>query len=224
MIISYFFYVIVFFVLPLYVAAVLQQTLHGVSEISLSVYLNSYFTAALRIGVWSVLFPAVLIVWIKNDLLTLITWGLIYLLVSFAYSFSDMYTTVNGNNIIQNIPFILFAVTNGLAVLSGIFLCRRLAEYKYGEKISGGVFSSIAGLLKLDLAKFHYRMLGLKTQNLFLIFGSLGFVLVLTLLKGMDANSVVISKIYVAVFFPLLFSFNQYDLIKIDTESGMADI
>ena len=132
-----------------------------------------------------------------------------------------MYTSGEGSAPISALPVILSIVLNASAIVFGIRTRKKLTEYEYNEKISNGIFSAIAGALKLELSKFHYKMLGLKTQNLLLIFGSLGFALTLKLLSGMDANYAVISKIYAAVFFPLLFSFNQYSLIAVDIESGM---
>lgn len=220
LIICYFIYVIAFYFFPLYLTALFQQIVHGRDNIVLPEYLNSFIHSIARTGVWTIVLPIFLIIWLKNDLLTLVIWSLIYFSISSASFISEQFQTIDGN-LLSGLPLIISVTINILALTGGIIISRKLTEYEYNEKISGGIFSFLAGTLKFDLSKFHYKMLGLKTQNLFFIFGTLGFAFILSMFRGLDVNSVVISKIYVAVFFPLLFSFNQYNLIAVDIESGM---
>ncbi|HEX2962009.1 MAG TPA: hypothetical protein VHO43_09480, partial [Ignavibacteriales bacterium] len=132
-----------------------------------------------------------------------------------------LYKTGDGSTPLSTVPLIANIAVSILTIGGGFIISRRLTEYDYNEKISGGIFPYIAHKLRFVLSEFHYKMLGLKTQSLYLIFGLLGFAFVLSLTAGMGANNTVISKIYVAVFFPLLFSFNQYNLLAVDIESGM---
>jgi hypothetical protein len=108
-----------------------------------------------------------------------------------------------------------------LAVFGGVILTHNLTKYNYNEKISDGILSLLARKLKFELSEFHFKMLGFKTQSLYLILGTLGFIFMVNIINGMNSSTIVITKIFVGVFFPLLFSLNQYNLIAVDIESGM---
>lgn len=220
----YIVYLTVFNIIPLYLTALLQQLLNSHSGIDLQYYLTSYASAAWEAGFWPVLLSVIIIVWLKNDLLTLLVWAGFYLVTKGASAVLSMYKTSDGTNPFSGVPLIINSVLLLLTIVTGVIICRRLTEYEYNEKISGGIFAFIAGRLRFELSKFHYRMLGLKTQSLYLIFGSAGFILTLSFMSGMGADNTVICKIFSAVFLPLMFSFNQYNLVAVDLESGMAAV
>ncbi|MGE5682014.1 MAG: hypothetical protein ACM34K_14185, partial [Bacillota bacterium] len=217
---SYFIYFVVFNVMPLYLTAFVQNMVNGAAAFHLSDYLIAAVSTALRIGFWPIALSVILIVWIKNDLMTLIVWTIVYLIITAISAISGLYRTGSGNTPLSAVPLVVNTVIFLFTLAGGFLISRRLTEYEYNEKISGGIFPYIAHKLGFVLSEFHYKMIGLKTQSLYLIFGLLGFVFVLSLISGMGANSTVISKMYVAVFFPLLFSFNQYNLLAVDIESG----
>ncbi|MGE5353929.1 MAG: hypothetical protein ACM3S2_19265 [Ignavibacteriales bacterium] len=218
---TYFIYFLVFNVLPLYMTAFVQNIVNSSSAFHFSDYLMALVSTALRAGFWPIVLSVILIVWIKNDLMTLILWTAVYFIITAISVISGLYKTGDGSTPLSLIPLLTNVVITLLTLTGGFFISRRLTEYEYNEKISGGIFPFIAHKLGRVLSEFHYKMLGLKTQSLYLIFGLLGFAFVLSLTEGMGANNTVISKIYVAVFFPLLFSFNQYNLLAVDIESGM---
>ncbi|HEX2866283.1 MAG TPA: hypothetical protein VHO03_04535 [Ignavibacteriales bacterium] len=218
---AYFIYFAVFNAAPLYLTAFVQTIVNSSSAFYFSDYFNALLSTAFRAGLWPIALSLILIVWIKNDLLALIVWTAVYLTVTAISVISGLYKTGEGNAPLSAVPLIASSVISLLTFAGGFLISRRLTEYEYNEKISGGIFSLIAHKLGFVLSEFHYKMLGLKTQSLYLIFGLLGFVFVLSLTEGMGANNTVISKMYVAVFFPLLFSFNQYNLLAVDIDSGM---
>ncbi|MCU7492984.1 MAG: hypothetical protein HF312_08710 [Ignavibacteria bacterium] len=218
---TYFIYFVVFNVLPLYLTAFVQNIISSTSAFQFSDYIFALLSTALRAGFWPIVLSVILIVWIKNDLMTLIAWTAVYLMVTAISVISGLYKTGDGSTPLSTVPLIANIAVSILTIGGGFIISRRLTEYDYNEKISGGIFPYIAHKLRFVLSEFHYKMLGLKTQSLYLIFGLLGFAFVLSLTAGMGANNTVISKIYVAVFFPLLFSFNQYNLLAVDIESGM---
>ncbi|MGE5499899.1 MAG: hypothetical protein ACM3Q2_17635, partial [Syntrophothermus sp.] len=173
----------------------LQQYLESPININFTDYLFGFFSIFIKIGFWPILLGIILIVWIKNDLLTLIAWMVVYLIIMGFVFVSEMTQANDGNIFISVSPTSIILSLSLLAVFGGVILTHNLTKYNYNEKISDGIFSLLARKVKFELSAFHFKMLGFKTQSLYLILGTLGFVFMVNIINGMNSSTIVITKI-----------------------------
>jgi hypothetical protein len=83
------------------------------------------------------------------------------------------------------------------------------------------LFARIAYNSGQFLSSFHLSMLDFSTSKTNTIFTVIGFLLIMILLRIPNLKLIILLKIYLGAFLPILFSFNQHNLINIDIKTGM---
>lgn len=223
LLLAYAIFFCVFFTVPVYAVSVLQQYLSGVVHINYMQY-----TIAL-VQVIAISFPAIitaiaLFIWIKNEIFALLVWMLLYSSAALIMLIISMIQTNTSSSLNILVKLGFYTLVNVGTMLIGWYLSKRLTRYEYAERIRGGVFAFISRKLHLPLSASHYGMIGLRTQNLYLIFGLAGLAFLLVQFLAANAQTIIIAKIYCAVLMPVLFSLNQYSTIRIDITSGMLPV
>jgi len=116
----------------------------------------------------------------------------------------------------------LWLISVGAAVAVGRFLGGQISQVEFSEPYHEGILARMSRLLGLDLSMHHYKMMGLTSQKILMIFSAAWLILIIALARNPVADLSVLTKLYLGAVLPLMFSFNQYFLVKIDIDAGMT--
>lgn len=232
LVICYLLYFLLGLVIPIYGVALLQQLIYAPSNVNLGVFiikilsgLTGYTLIWIVISLW-------LNIRFRNDLILLLLFAVIYG-VSFIINLLTKGILFNqfwwidtlGNRVIVVLPIeSIFGWLNliTISILIGVYISKRLLIINLTELYRKGIFAKIAEKFKAYLSMYHYNMIGLLSQRIITFFSVIGLIFVIFLVQIKTANLMILANLYIGVFVPILFSFNQYHLIKIDKEAGMV--
>ena len=172
-----------------------------------------------------------LFVWLRNDFVVLIIIIPAYLFSILLNVFSDglyfnqhwidnIFLSKNSSNLILNHFFFwLFIIL--ITILIGNFLIKKIPFIDFFPPYRTGLFARLANFFKTYLSKHHLNMMGLANQKILTIFSLLGLIFIIYIIRNPNAQMIVLAKIYLGAFIPILFSFNQFYIIEIDRDAGM---
>lgn len=231
MVASYLLFFFLLFILPTYGTALTQQLVYAPRNVRWWVFLMKVLSGVFGYTLFWTVAAIWCISWLRNEFLALITLGLAYAgsqflnLVSQGTWFSQHWLfNVSRSDDPSGYWAVGFA---WLAFMALSFLVGRrqektLLQVEFNEPYRKGMLSRLAEWSGADLAMHHYRMMGLGSQKILMLFTVAGLFLLIPLFRRTDANLMPLAKVYLGAFVPVLFSFNQYFLIKIDREAGIV--
>lgn len=232
LIISYLLFFFFGFVLPAYGIALIQQIIYAPLNINISIYFLKIISGLLGYTFLWIIISIWLFVKFRNDFTVLVIIVLLYLISLFVQFISNglIFNQYWINSIFTDNNSFYFIITRIVAwftvVLLSILLGNRIAKYlsqiEFAPPYRKGIFAKIANKCNAYLSMHHLNMMGLSSQKILILFSFIGFIFILFLIRNPQANLIIIAKIYLGAFIPILFSFNQYYLIKIDKEAGMV--
>ena len=227
----YFLFYVIGFVIPSYITALLQQYIYAAQKIVLQVFYLKILS-----GIFSfILFWIILTLWVilklKDSFLILVTFLILFgvsQIIAFVseglifdnYWFYKIF--VDDVNIVRVIGIITIWF---LFLFLSLWLGKRLVNYikssEFASSYRNGFYAKLAKFFNFDVSKYHIQMIGLQNQKILFLFTLLGLLLIMPVINSPNANLMILVKIYIGAFVPLLFSFNQYNLIQIDRDAGM---
>ncbi|MEO8233348.1 MAG: hypothetical protein ABI638_13775 [Ignavibacteriota bacterium] len=231
LILVYLIYFLVGFATPFYCTALFQQLYYAPSKVELSIFLLKI----LSILTSYLLFWTVFSLWLKllfrNDIIELLIFVFVYciflvfnlltsgLLFNQTWFIDNIFSSLSSGNWSEKM--IIWLLFISISIVLGKHISRKLTRLNLIEKYKIGIFSTIAGKLKAFLSMHHYNMIGLSNQRILTFFTTIGFVFIVFLVQNKNFDLLLLGNLYIGVFVPVLFSFNQYYIIKIDKDAGM---
>jgi len=228
----YMLYFVVGFAIPAYGCAFIQQLYYAPTKIDISIYLIKICSVVTSYLLFWTVFSLWLTILFRNDFIMLLIFIVVYffsivlnlltngLLFNQNWLIDSLNNGITLGNSMENIIiWLLFILTT---ILLGMYISRNLKKLSLVEKYKSGIFSMAAGKLKAFLSMHHYNMMGLSNQRIITFFIIIGFIFIILLVKNENTDLLLMGNLYVGVLVPILFSFNQYFLIKIDKDAGMV--
>lgn len=231
MVASYLIFYLVCFVLPTYGTALLQQLVYAPRNVRWSVFLLKTSTGIVGYTLFWILVAIWCITRLRNEFLSLVVLSVTYAgsqflnLISQGALFSQywLFKVIRSNELsAQWESGIAWLAMMVLSYLFGGREEKRILLIEINEPYRKGMLSHLAGWLGADLAMHHYRMMGIASQKVLMFFTVTGLLLLIPLISRTDVNLMPLARIYLGAFVPVLFSFNQYFLVKIDRDAGMT--
>ncbi len=229
--VAYISFFIVGFILPTYLVALLQQSIFSPGNIEYGVFISKSFSIALSLPIiWLTIaiflfrkYRDSFVVIIIVIILYAVSFVIIYLTNGLVFDYLWLYKMTNYNDSFLRLSMIsLF--WSFLLFVSLIFLSKiskRISDDGGSSSYKNSFLSKLADRFNLYLAKYHIKMMGRANQKILTLFLLIGLLLIIPAIKNPAANLLVLGKIYIGAFVPLLFSFNQYYIIQIDRDAGM---
>lgn len=226
---AYFLFFIIGFVIPTYCIALFQQFYYASNTIKTSFFILKVLSLIISFVPLWIIITLYFVSVFRNEFVTLF-------LITVVYFFSLPVQVILKGVLFNNFWLMTFFEAGGIKSYLPIFtwflslsilpiivkvLTVKISVIGLKEKFGKGLLASITKKLKFYLSMYHYRMLGLAPQIILWFFSFIGLIFVIILLNNPNGNFIVLSKIYIGAFIPVLFSFNQYSLIQIDREAGM---
>ncbi len=228
---AYICFYIVGFILPAYLTAFVQQFIFSPGNIEYGVFVSKSLSIAFSLPlIWLtiaislylkyrdsfIVIVIVLIIYAVSISINLLTNGLIfdhlwiYKIINQNYSYSRLILIFFGW---------IFLLLTSLGFASKI--SKRIKPDTGIGSYKHSFLSKLAERFSLDMVRYHIKMMGRANQKIFTVFLLIGLLLLIPTLKNANANLLILGKIYVGTFIPLLFAFNQYYIIQIDRDAGM---
>ena len=230
-VVSYAIFYLLAFVIPTYVVALVEQLICAPRNVRSIVFL---LKASAGIVGYS-LFWIIVSVWcatrLRNEFVSPIVLFFVYAASQFSNLISqglwfNSYWLASAVRPLVIGPYwqagLAWLAVTAIGVALGVRLERTILQVQLNEPYRKGMLSRLAQWSGADLAMHHYRMMGLSSQKVLAFFTAAGLLLLVPLFGRTDANLMPLAKVYLGAFVPVLFSFNQYFLIKIDREAGMT--
>jgi len=231
MICCYLIYFIVGFLFPFYGTACVQQYLSSTDTVDLSVYFMKFSIGLTGYILFWIVITIGLFVWLRNDFVVLIIIIPAYLFSIFLNVISDglyfnqhwidnIVLSKNSANLILNQFFFwLFIIL--ITILIGNFLIKKIPFIDFSPPYRTGLFARLANFFKAYLSKHHLNMMGFANQKILTLFSLIGLIFIIFIVRNPNAQMIVLAKVYLGAFIPILFSFNQFYIIEIDRDAGM---
>jgi hypothetical protein len=231
LIISYIFFFIVGFEVPFYLTALIQQLYYGVNSVDPFVFLTRLTSCIFSyITVWLII-HLIIFIKVRNEFLSLIITSSLYvsfgILTQFTKYIPIKYLWFNhaitqSSGLLLTVEFITWLFIVIICVWIGGKIFRNIFEIDTNEKIQQGVSEYLLSKVGCDLSMYHIKMLGLSTKKTLAFFSFIGLLIIIVIINIPDSNLFVLAKIYIGIVIPVMFSFNQYSLLKIDEAAGMV--
>lgn len=231
LIISYIFFFIAGFVVPFYLTALIQQLYYAVNSVDPFVFLTRLTSCIFSyITVWLIIHLIVFIK-VRNEFLSLIITSFLYvsfgILTQLSKYIPIKYLWLNhaiaqSSGLLLTVEFIIWFIIVIICVWIGNKIFRNIFEIDTNEKIQQGVSEYLLSRVGCNLSMYHIKMIGLSTKKTLAFFSFIGFLLIIVIINIPDSNLFVLAKIYIGIVIPVMFSFNQYSLLKIDEDAGMV--
>jgi len=228
----YLIYFLAGFVVPIYGTALIQQLYYAPGNVSILVFVIKIICGITGYTIFWITISLLLNIRFRNDTGVLLLFSIIYT-ASFIVNFLTKGLLFDQFWMIENVSnraVIILAVYKGLAwlgfILLSILIINRISKSLNNIDLSlpyrKGIFSKTAEKLKAYLSMYHYNMIGLSNQRILTFFSFIGLIFIIALVQIKTADLLVMGNLYVGVFVPVMFSLNQYHLIKIDKDAGMV--
>lgn len=231
LVVVYFLFFIIGFVLPSYLTALLQQIIYAPQKINLQVFYLKILSGVFGFTFFWLILSLWLTVKFRDSFIVLVTFLVLFgisqivVFISNSFTFDQFWlykVFANNLNISKTLEIIaVWFIIMLFTIWAGNKLSAFVRNYEFISPFRNGLYSKFAELVKLELSKFHIQMLGLNNQKILFLFTLIGLFLVISVNNKPNANLFVLTKVYIGAFVPLLFSFNQYNLIQIDRDAGM---
>jgi len=214
LIVGYLLFFLVCFVIPTYGVAVVQQLMYAQDNVRWLTFILKASSGIVGYTFFWILITIWCIARIRNEFVA--SHGTLFSAYWLANAAKDDNPLSHWNE-----ALIWVSVT-----AAAFFLAWRL-ELTIGQKeirepYREGLLSRVARRIGADLAMHHYRMMGLASQKLLMFCTMGGLAFLIPLFRRTDVNLLPLAKVYLGAFVPLLFSFNQYFMVKIDRDAGMT--
>lgn len=227
----YFLFYVIGFVIPSYITALLQQYIYAPQKIVLQVFYLKILSGIFSFILFWIILTLWLILKLKDSFLILVAFLILFgisqiiTFVSEGLIFGQywFYKILVDN--VNNVRVIEIIIIWFLLLFLSRWLGKRLVNYikssEFTSSYRNGFYAKLAKFFNFDLSKHHIQMIGLHNQKILFLFTLLGLLLIVLVINKPNVNLIVLAKVYIGAFVPLLFSFNQYNLIQIDRDAGM---
>jgi len=219
---SYVIFFIIGFVFPAYSGALLQQLMYSPQNINILIFLVKFTSSAFGFTFFWIIITLVFAIRFYNEFMVL-------LLIIIFYIFSLLLYFLSGTLLFNQFWILNISIQSILVwilfMLIALVCIRVYAPYLRKNDIyqlyKKSYFSKIFQKLYSELSMHHLNMLDFSGFKLIALFTMIGLFILISLSNHQDGNLIVMLQIYIGIFVPILFSFNQIYLINIDIRSGI---